>query len=150
MTDPFDRQTIIDDEHLKLLSLGYIVSAALTAFFGLFGLFYMAMGTFIAATVSHMPQTIPNNQPPPAFIGWIFGAIGLLLFLFMEILAGLKFRAAYCLKARKGRTFCMVIGALCCLGVPYGTVLGAFTFIVLGRDSVQARFDHGLAAPAIG
>jgi hypothetical protein len=150
VSDQLHGQTIVDDEHLKLLSLGYTISAAITAFFGVFGLMYMAMGTFIASTVSRMPQNIPNNnQPPPAFIGWIFGAIGLFIFLLMEALAGLKLCAAFCLKGRKGRTFCMVVGALCCLGVPYGTVLGAFTFIVLGRDSVQRQFDQSLASPNI-
>jgi hypothetical protein len=146
MPDQFERQAIIDDEHIKLLSLGYMVSAAMSAFFGLFGLMYMAFGTFFAAVVSRMPQNGPNNQPPPAFIGWIFGAIGLFMFLFMATLAALKFRAAFCLKRRKSRTFCMVIAALCCLGVPYGTVLGALTFVVLGRPSVQQQFDHPAAA----
>jgi hypothetical protein len=39
-----NRQSIIDEEHLKLLSLGYMISAATSAFFSLFGLMYVAMG----------------------------------------------------------------------------------------------------------
>lgn len=141
MTSEVDRQTIIDDEHLKLLALGYMISAAVSAFFSLIGLMYMGMGAFFGEMISHMPATAASaNQPPPAFFGWLFGGIGLLIFLLMLGIAAVKLRAAFLLKQRKGRTFCMVIAALCCLGVPYGTLLGVFTFIVLGRRSVERVF----------
>ncbi|HEY6466642.1 MAG TPA: hypothetical protein VIY69_11660 [Candidatus Acidoferrales bacterium] len=141
MTNEVDRQTIIDDEHLKLLALGYMISAAVSAFFSLIGLMYMGMGAFLGEMISHIPATAPNpNQPPPAFFGWLFGGIGLLIFLLMLGIAAVKLRAAFLLKQRRGRTFCMVIAGLCCLGVPYGTLLGVFTFIVLGRASVERVF----------
>lgn len=141
MTNEVDRQTILDDEHLKLLALGYMISAAVSAFFSLIGLMYLGMGVFVGQMISHMPTTAANaNQPPPAFFEWLFGGIGLIIFLLMLGIAALKLRAAFLLKQRKGRTFCMVVAAICCLGVPYGTLLGVFTFIVLGRRSVEHMF----------
>lgn len=145
LTDEADRQTIIDDEHLKLLALGYMVSAAVSAFFSMIGLMYMGMGAFFGEMISHMPAAANANQPPPAFFGWLFGGIGLFIFLLMMGIAALKLRAAFLLKQRKGRTFCMVIAGLCCLGVPYGTLLGVFTFVVLGRRSV----DHVFREPQL-
>jgi hypothetical protein len=138
------RQGIIDEEHLKLLSLGYMVSAGMSAFFSLFGLMYMAMGAFMGEMISRMPENARNaaDQPPPAFFGWFFGSIGLALFLFMIGTAVVKLRAAFCIKQRKGRVFCMIVAGICCLGIPYGTLLGVFTFIVLGRDSVVRQFDR--------
>ena len=47
MSEELVRQAIIDEEHLKLLSLGYMISAATSAFFSLFGLMYMIMGIFM-------------------------------------------------------------------------------------------------------
>ena len=135
------RQAIIDDEHLKLLSLGYMISAGVAAFFSLFGLLYLVMGVVMRISFSHMPDTSSKAaEGPPAFIGWILGGIGLAIFLSMVALAALKFRAGLCIKNRKSRTFCMVIAALGCLEIPYGTLLGVFSFLVLGRDSVARLF----------
>jgi hypothetical protein len=137
------RQSIIDEEHLKMLSVGYVVSAGFCAFFSLFGLLYVFMGIMMNATFSHLPETAakPVPQPPPAFFGWIFICFGLALFLLAIGMAAAKFRTAWCIKHRKWRVFCMVIAGLGCLEFPYGTALGVFSFIVLGRDSVVQLFS---------
>ena len=146
MPDEINRQSIVDDEHLKLLSLGYMISGASAALFSLFGLMYMAIGALVGATISQQAAASAKaGEPAPAFIGWIFGAIGLAIFLFLATIAAAKFGAAVCLKKRKSRTFCMVVAGFSCLEVPYGTALGILTFIVLGRDSVARLFEFGAA-----
>jgi hypothetical protein len=137
------RQSIVDDEHLKILSLGYVVSGSVSAFFSLFGLFYAFMGIMMSATFSHLPDTSakPGQAPPPAFIGWIFAGVGLAIFLMAMGMATARFRAAWCIKHRKWRVFCMVIAGIGCLEFPYGTALGIFSFIVLGRDSIAQLFS---------
>ena len=142
------RQSIIDEEHLRLLSVGYIVSAGVCALFSLFGLLYVFMGVMMSATLSHLPATAakPAQDPPPAFVGWIFAGFGLAIFLFAMGLAAAKFRAAWCIKRRKSRVFCMVIAGVSCLEFPYGTALGVFSFMVLGRDSVVQLFAPSRAA----
>jgi uncharacterized membrane protein YhaH (DUF805 family) len=136
------RQSIIDEEHLKMLSLGYMVSAGVSAFYSLFGLLYVFMGIMMGTAFSHLPQTPANpaQAPPPAFVGWIFGFIGLVFFLIAAAMTAARFRAAWCIKHRKSRAFCMVIAGIGCLEFPYGTVLGIFSFLVLGRDSVIQLF----------
>ena len=136
------RQSIIDDEHLKMLSLGYAVSAGVSAFYSLFGLVYVFMGIMMSTALSHLPQTPANpaQAPPPAFVGWIFGFFGLAFFLIAIAVTAARFRAAWCIKHRKSRVFCMVIAGIGCLEFPYGTVLGIFSFLVLGRGSVVALF----------
>ena len=75
MTEEFIRQSIIDEEHLKILSLGYMISAATSALFSLAGLFYMLMGIFVSTVISHQPEAATKTgQAPPAFVGWMFGA----------------------------------------------------------------------------
>ena len=146
MSEELMRQSIIDEEHLKLLSLGYVISAATAAFFSLFGLMYMMIGLTVGAAISHSHEFAAHTgQEPPAFVGWIFGGIGLAVFLMMIILAAVKFRAGSCIKKRKSRTFCMVVAGISCLEFPYGTVLGVFTFIVLGRESVARLFNSSMA-----
>ena len=47
MSDRDSRQQIIDEEHLKFLSIGYMVSVGMSAFFSLFGLIYVFMGVMM-------------------------------------------------------------------------------------------------------
>ncbi|MFI5175637.1 MAG: hypothetical protein ACHQKY_12310 [Terriglobia bacterium] len=134
MTDDDLRQQIRDEEHLRLLSIGYWISGATTAFFSLFALIYVAMGWMIV----HLPSG--SQQPPPKIIGLFIAVFGLGFFLTLIVLAGLKVYAGLCLKRRRVRWFCMAVAAVSCLGIPYGTVLGVFSFIVLTRPSVAALF----------
>ena len=140
------RQSIIDEEHLKMLSLGYAVSAGVSAFYSLFGLVYVFIGIMMSTALSHLPETPANpaQAPPPAFVGWIFGFFGLAFFLIAIAVTAARFRVAWCIKHRKSRVFCMVIAGIGCLEFPYGTVLGIFSFLVLGRASVVALFDPRL------
>jgi uncharacterized membrane protein YhaH (DUF805 family) len=135
-------QAALDQDHLSLLSIGFMISGGTSAFFSLFGLLYGVLGLVLVvasegATASHA------NSEPPIVVAWIFGLFGLAIFLLMITLAVLKFRAAWCLKQHRSRTFCMVMAGVSCLGIPYGTVLGVFAFIVLGRESIRELFAVG-------
>lgn len=158
---PFDAahvQQVQDAEHLRLLSIFYYVFAGLTALTGLLFLFHIFMGLAIVGgtlgpssgfqiTPSNFPGAPPNfpmpsgrsGAPPPAF-GWLFVGMGAFALLLSELLAFLAFLAGRNLAACKGKTLIQVVAALACLHVPFGTVLGVFTFIVLSRPSVAARF----------
>ena len=134
-----ERQAIVDAEHLKLLSLGYMVSALMSLLFSFFGLLYAGMGAMLSA----MPASASGSpgDPPPEFLGIMFGAIGVVMFVLLLSLAIAKFRVASLLKKRQSRTFCQVVAAITCLGMPWGTFLGVLTFMTLGRDSVSRQFD---------
>ena len=141
MPEEADRQSIIDAEHLKLLSLCYVISAAFAAFFACFGLFYVVMGIVMSIAFSHAPSAIGRaGEPPPPFVGWIFAGIGLVFFALAAAVAIARLWTARCIKHRNSRTFCMVVAGLGCLEVPYGTALGVLSFIVLGRPSVAKQF----------
>ena len=141
MTYPVSRQTIVDDEHLRLLSYGYLFSGVMTALFSLLGLLYAGMGlvmsTIFAAAAKSGTQT---DAMPPESLGALFSIFGLVFFLFTISLAIAKFVAASCIKRRKSRTLCLVVAGLTCFGIPYGTILGVCTFMVLGRESVVQQF----------
>jgi len=150
MSDELSRQSIIDEEHLKHLSLGYMISAATTAFFSLFGLMYAVMGIVISKIpIQQQGDRTSGAQAAPALVGWIFAGIGTGIFLLMVIFAAAKVRAAYCIKNRRSRTFCMVVAGFSCLEIPYGTALGVLSFLVFGRDSVVQLFKPGVAVESI-
>lgn len=151
MNDSEIQQAAVDAEHLRLLGIGYIISGAMSAAFSLLGLLYAGMGVLFATLgAASAGQAQRGGEPPPAFMGLLFGIVGGVLFLWMVTLAILKFRAAFCLRRRQGRVFCQVVAALSCFGIPYGTFLGVCTFLVLGRPQVAALFTGPADAPAGG
>jgi hypothetical protein len=150
MSEQDHRQTIVDEEHLKLLAIGYWVAGGMAALFSFFGLFYVCVGAMVAVSFAKIPAaSLQPNQRPPAFMPWIFVGIGLAIFLTAATFAAMRFWTAVCLRRRTSRTFCLVVAALSCLEFPYGTTLGVFTFIVLGRPSVIQLFGASLDAPPI-
>ena len=148
MTDTVSRQSVIDEEHLALLSIGYMISGGFNALFSLFGLFYVLIGILVATFPAASNSTPKPGQMPAAF-GLIFAGIGLFFMAVLVTFAILKFRAASCLKQRKSRTFCMVVAGFTCLEFPYGTALGVWTFMTLGRESVVRLFDSNTAAQPV-
>ena len=140
MPEEIDHQAIVDEEHLNLVSLGYMVSAGIAALFASFGMIYLLLGIVTSIALSHGPASAKTNGPLPAFVGWIFGGLGLLFLIVGSGVAFARFWAARCVKQRRSRTFCMVIAAIGCLEFPYGTAFGVLSLMVLGRKSVMKLF----------
>jgi len=128
-------QTAIDEEHLRLLAIGYKISAGITILYSLIGLLYMFMGIFASIMTKHSGQT------PDFPIGWFFGIFGFSFFVISIVFALLQFSAAKRLEQRRSKTFCTVIAALNCIGIPYHTILGVFTLVVLTRKSIVKLFE---------
>jgi hypothetical protein len=138
--DTEERLAIIDTEHLRLLGLGYYLSAAMTAFFSLFGLLYMGIGM----TVTKIAHDAPRADAPPEAMGLVFALIGAAFFLIMAGITGIKAYVGRCLERRRHRVLCLVVAVVSCLEIPYGTALGIGTFIVLMRPRVMRQFDGTL------
>jgi hypothetical protein len=127
-----------DEEHLKLLAIFHYVLAALAALFACIPIVHLAMGLVMLTS----PQSFHGGHgtAPPAFAGWMFVIVGGSLILLGWIYAACVFAAGRCLARRKRFTFCLVMGAVECIFMPFGTVLGVFTIVVLARNSVKTLF----------
>jgi len=134
-----------DEEHLRLLKIAYYITAGVTAFFSVFALFYVALGGVMMSS-GGLPQA-PGQDP--RLMGSIFLIMGLAFLIFGGAGTFLMWYAARCLGNHRRRVYCLIVAALCCLQIPYGTAIGVCTFIVLGRDSVKELFE-GPAAPTNG
>src|SRR5688572_22912927 len=102
-------QTIIDREHLRLLRIGYFISAGYWALFIPFGLVYAGMGVFLA----HAPSG--SGGSPPAFMSWIFGIFGAVFSGIAMLSAVLRVLTAIRLKERRSRMLCLITAGLSCL-----------------------------------
>jgi hypothetical protein len=82
-----------------------------------------------------------KQSPPPAelfaILKWFYLA-GALWFTGSAIL---NVASGFCLRARKGRMFSVVVAVINCLHIPLGTALGVFTIIVLLRASVRDLYE---------
>jgi hypothetical protein len=129
-----------DQEHLRLVEIGFYVEAGLIAFVSLFALIYVGLGMVF---ISAFPKTgTPANDVPVAVMGWIFMGIGGVLFVLGGGFAFLLFYAARGLRVRQHRILCLILAGLCCLQIPWGTVFGVLAIIVLNRESVIPLFDQ--------
>jgi len=129
-----------DSDHLRLLAIFHYVVAGLAALFSFFPLIYATIGAIFIFVARHGTPK-PGEELPPEFLGWIFIGIGSLLFLVGVAMAICILIAGRCLSRRKGYSFALVMACIQCFFVPFGTVLGVFTIVVLSRESVKALFS---------
>jgi hypothetical protein len=134
---PPNQQQILDNEHLKLLSIFHYVVSGLAAFFACIPIIHLVIGLFLILA----PQKLgPGSNQPPAFIGWFFVAFAAVFILLGWTFAVLVLIVARFIARRKHYTFCFVMACVECLFMPFGTVLGVFTILVLNRASVKGLF----------
>ena len=129
-----------DQEHLQLLAIFHYVVAGLAALFSFFPLLYTTVGTIFIFAARHGTAK-PGEELPPEFLGWIFAVIGSVLFLIGIAMAICILIAGRSLALRKRYSFAIVMSCIECLFVPFGTILGVFTVVVLSRESVRGLFS---------
>ncbi len=85
----------------------------------------------------------PQGHAPPI----PQGMVGMMLVMYCVIgvmalaIAGANILSGWFLRRKTHRVFSLVVAGLDCLQVPYGTVLGVFTILVLTRASVQHTYE---------
>jgi hypothetical protein len=129
-----------DKEHLRLLAIFHYVVAGLAALFSFFPLLYTTVGAIFIFAARHGTAK-PGEDLPPEFLGWIFAVLGSLLFLMGIAMAICILIAGRSLALRKRYSFALVMACIECLFIPFGTILGVFTIVVLSRESVRGLFS---------
>lgn len=138
-----------DAQHLKLIEIFHYVMCGLAVG----GMLFLFLHYMMMSTVFNNPQIMEEmrkqqaqqNQTTPfdpalffhTFV-WFYlfmGAWGLVS-LVANLVSGLS------MHARRGRIFSMIVAGFNCINVPFGTVLGVFTLIVLLRPSMPAIYGN--------
>jgi hypothetical protein len=140
----FERQVIVDEEQLRLLAIGYWVWGGFVALYALFmaGYFGVIGSIFIAIANE-------GSDAPPAFLGWVFFGVGAAVLALVGSLAALEIATGFWIHRRRHRVATLVVAALLCPAIPFGTLLGVSTFVVMSRPTVKAMFggDAVVAVP---
>lgn len=137
---------LITAHDLRLLSIGYYIQAGIAAFYTLIMLGYSTFAAAIFANMTKISAESNAQQIPPGLLT----AISILLTILIGISCAYAiclFLAGYWLRRFRNKLFIQILAAFNCLAIPYGTVLGIFTFMVLQRPSASQFFAVGTAAP---
>jgi hypothetical protein len=139
-----------DTEHLRSLAIFHYIVAGLAALFSFFPLLYTTIGAIFIFAARHPAAAgpKPGEELPPEFLGWIFVGLGSFLFLLGIAMAICILIAGRCLSRRKHYTFALVMACTECLFIPFGTILGVFTIVVLSREPVKGLFSTATAEGA--
>ena len=132
-----------DNEHLNLLSIFHYVVGGMAALFACIPIIHLVIGLFFIIASKQFGH---GSQQPPVFIGWFFVAFASVFIFLGWTLAVLVLMAGRCIAHRKHYTFCLVMACVECLFMPFGTMLGVFTILVLNRASVKELFNSRPAA----
>jgi len=141
-----------DVDHLNMLSIFHFVVAG----FALMGTCFVPVHyLFLKAAFSALPTTqtaTGQTFSPASFLSiFIYFYVGIgALFLAVTVL---NLLSGLWLRRQRHRAFSFVVAAIDCLQVPFGTVLGVFTIIVLARESVAALYatqrHHRAGVPSL-
>jgi len=138
-------QRKIDANHLNLLSIFHFVGAGLA----LLALFFLLIHFALFHTLFSNPEMWQgkNQSPPPAAFFAVFKWIYLLFGAWFLASGILNLLSGFYLRARKYRTFSLVVGSINCIHIPLGTVLGVFTIVILVRESVRELYESISTGP---
>lgn len=121
--------------HLDTLGILYYVLAGVTGLLSLIPILHVVMG--LAMIGGRFEQ---GSNPPPPMVGWIFLIMGATFIVGGLACAALFAMTGQRLRQRRGYTFCLVVSAISCTLMPFGTILGVFALIELTKPHVKALF----------
>jgi len=128
-----------DEEHLKLLSIFHYVVGGIAAFFACFPIIHVLMG--IAMLAGGFEEASSKGEFPVFLFGLMFVLLPGFIMMCGWALAICLIIAGRQLAKKKHYMFCLVMACISCIFMPFGTVLGVFTIIVLMRPSVKELFS---------
>ena len=130
-------------ERFKLLSIFHDIAAGITAFFGCLPFFQIAFGMMMFNGM--MGNAGPNA--PPREVMLLFFGMAVMMSVLMWTCAAAMAAAGHFLRVQRYYTFCLVVAAIECINMPFGTVLGIFTIITLVDEKGKAMFDRPHSTP---
>jgi nitrate reductase gamma subunit len=135
------RQAIIDEEHLRLLSLAHYIDGALCIlFFSLF-IFHLVFFLFIASNPQAFPPSSAGHPAPPQGMFQAMGVVLGGLILLGWAFGALTIYVGRCIKRRAKRGLTLIVACLNLVFMPIGTLLGVATILVLSRSSVRKAYE---------
>jgi ABC-type branched-subunit amino acid transport system permease subunit len=139
---------LITAHDLRLLSIGYYIQAGIAAFYTVMLVGYSAFIAVLLTNLARVSQQGSQQNIPPAVLSILSVVLTVVIGMVCAYTACL-FLAGFWLRRLRNKLFIEIVAAFNCLGIPYGTVLSIFTFMVLQRPSAKQLFAGGGMPPPI-
>ena len=127
-----------DAEHLRLLSIFHYVVGGFIGMFSLVPVIHLAVGVLMLSGA--IPAESASDTTALQLVGGLFVAIGGVFVVLGLTTAICVILAGRYLARHIHHTFCLVVAGVECLFMPFGTILGIFTIVVLSKESVRLIF----------
>lgn len=127
-----------DIQHLRYLRIGHLINAGVLFLIALFPVIHLVVGIAMIAGMFE-----GEKDPPPAFLGYFFVGIALIIMAMFATLGVLNLITARNLGEHRNWIFCVVMAAVNIMFSPVGLIIGIFSLVVLLRESVKQLFEHG-------
>jgi hypothetical protein len=136
------KQEAIDNEHLRLLEIFHYISGGLTIAFSCLFIFHLIFMSYIVMNPEQFMQNPGNNKnPDPSQFMSIFVII-FGLFIILGISYGVaQIISGRFIKQRRRRVFSFIVAIPNILFIPYGTILGILTLMVLSNERVKRLYE---------
>ena len=131
------RQAIIDEEHLRLLSIGHYVTGGLCILFASMFIFHFVFFFVMASDPQFFPPPRPGHPGPPEAMFRVMGGVLGIFILLGWTFGGLTIYVGRCIRRRVKRGLSLIVACVNLLFLPVGTLLGVATIMVLSRPSVK-------------
>ncbi len=122
--------------HLKLLSIFHYVVGGLAFLFGLIPTIHLTIGTLMVS--GKLGES--GDQLPLEIVGTVLIVIALVWMLSAFVFGTLLIVSGRSLASQRRYTLSLVMAAIACAFIPFGTVLGVFTLLVLMKPEVRELY----------
>ncbi len=135
-----------DEQYLKILAIFHFVIGGIAGLFACFPIIHFVMGIFMIV-LSLAPGAVEGDMPffPAGMAGIMFTVIAGLVMALGWAFALSLILAGFGLLRKRWYTFCLVMAGVACTFMPFGTVLGVFTLILLLKPEVKEMFEGQIA-----
>lgn len=132
-----------EEQYLDILSIFHYVVGGLLYFCGLFPIFHFVMGIFFIFTAVTKGD---EESLMLGFMGMFFALFSMVFMISAWTIATLTLLSGRNLARRTRYRFCLIMAGVVCIFMPFGTVLGVFTILVLCKPQVKSLFGIELSA----
>lgn len=129
-----------DLDNLRLLKVLHLLYGVLHAIFICVPAFFVFLG-FLLLENPEQYRTANPNDPPIEILAGFFIFMGFVMVFALILFGILQFIVVRSLAQRKWHLFCLIVAVLNCLNIPWGTMIGVPTLMVLLKPSVKALFQ---------
>ena len=129
-----------DIHYLNLVTIFHLVIGGLAGLFSCLPLVNLSMGLSMLSGIPKM--IVQETYSPFAILPIMFTILPIIIVTVGWMFAIAVALNGYYITNRKWLTYCMVMSGIETIFVPFGTVLGVFTLILLSKPHVRSLFDQ--------